>query len=232
MKRVYRVCGTVLSLVVGLGVKSALAQASDRGLGVGVGGRVGTTGVGGEVAIQVIRDHLNLRGAFNGGSISFGTTQGDVEYDTQFDLRSFLILADWHVGGGPFKLVAGAAWHGTQAEGRARPAEPVTLGGEEFTPDEVGTLRAGADYDGWGGYAGIGFGNLAAAHRGRWSASLDLGVLFSPAPELSLDAEGGLLEGDPHLRRRLDEELKDFNQNYADWLRFYPVLSLGVAFRF
>ncbi len=218
--------------VAGLGTGVAESRESDRGLGIGLGVRLGTMGVGGEMAFQVIRDRLNLRGAFNGGTFNMGTTQGDVDYDTRFQLRSGLILADWHVGGGPFKLVGGAAWHGTAVEGTAQPTKNVTLGGETFTPEQVGRLRAGADYDGWGGYVGIGFGNLAAAHRGRWAAFFDLGVMISPEPELFLESQDGVLSGSPLLRRRLQEELDDFNRNYADWLRYYPVLSLGLAFRF
>ena len=199
---------------------------------VGLGVRVGTTGIGGEVAVPLVARYLNLRVAGSGGRIGLDMKQDDVTYDSDLTLYSWLALLDWHVGGGPFKIVVGAAYNGSEIEGTATPSRPIDLGDATFTPAQVGTLRAGVDYGRLGGYLGIGFGNLALDKGGRWTASLDCGLMVCGAPDLSLESRGGTLSRSAYLQRELKRELDEFEDDYGDWLRMYPVLTLGVSVRF
>ncbi len=198
---------------------------------VGVGVRVGTTGIGGEVAVELVPEYLNLRVAGNGGALNVEVNEDDLTYDSDITLQTWLAVLDWHVGGGPFKFVLGGCYNGSQVEGTGRPNEPIEVGDVLYTPSQIGTLYASADYNTFGGYAGIGFGNIALS-GGHWTASLDLGVMFFSTPDLTLEARGGTLSNTPQVQRELDKELAKFNEDYIDWLRYYPVLTLGVAVRF
>jgi hypothetical protein len=198
---------------------------------VGVGVRAGTTGIGGEVAVELVPEYLNLRLAGNGGALTVKVNEDDATYDSDITLQTWMALLDWHVGGGPFKFVVGGCYNGSDVEGTARPTEPVKVGDITYTPAEIGSLFASAKYDSFGGYAGLGFGNLAFG-EGRWTASLDLGVMFFSEPDITLDSRGGLLSETPQVKRELKKELDNFSDDYIEWLRYYPVLSLGVAVRF
>jgi hypothetical protein len=200
--------------------------------GVGVGLRVGTTGIGGEVAVELVPDYLNFRLAGNGGYLNLEVNEDDATYDSDITLMTWMALLDWHVGGGPFKFVVGGCYNGSDADGTADPTEPIEIGDIEYTPAQIGTLVATAEYDTFGAYLGIGFGNLAMA-GGRWTASVDLGIMyFFSEPDLTLDSRGGLLSETRQVQRELEQELDDFSDDYIEWLRYYPVLSLGVAVRF
>ncbi|MFO7536017.1 MAG: hypothetical protein R6X19_10130 [Kiritimatiellia bacterium] len=198
---------------------------------VGVGVRLGTTGIGGEVAVELVEDYLNLRVAGNGGSLDVDVNEDDLTYESSVDLQTWMALLDWHVGGGPFKIVAGGCYNGSDVTGEGRPNEPIEVGDVTYTPAQIGTLFASAEYDSFGGYFGIGFGNLASS-RGRWAMSLDLGVMFFQEPDLTLESRGGLFSNSPQVKRNVQKELDDFSDDYIEWLRYYPVLSVGLAVRF
>jgi hypothetical protein len=201
------------------------------GATVGVGARFGTTGIGGEVAVELVPDYLNLRLAGNGGSLNVEVHEDDIDYDSDITIETWMLLLDWHVGGGPFKFVVGGCYNGSDVSGEAEPNEPVEVGNVLFTPAQIGTLNASAEYDTYGGYAGIGFGNIALS-GGRWTASLDLGLMFFSEPDLTLESRGGTLSDTALVKRQVQNELDEFSDDYIDWLRYYPVLSVGLAVRF
>ncbi len=196
---------------------------------VGVGVRAGTTGIGGEAAVELVPDYLNLRLAGNGASLNVNVNQDDVTYKTELSLQTWLAVMDWHVGGGPFKIVAGGCYNGSEATGTASPVNPIDVGDVTYTPAQIGKLYASAQYDCFGGYLGIGFGNLASSKSGHWSASMDLGVMFFSEPDLTLESRGGVLSNTPGVQEELQRELDKFDSDYIAWLRYYPVLTLGLA---
>ncbi len=199
---------------------------------VGLGGRIGTTGVGGEVAVELVENYLNLRVAGNVGWLDVDVDQDDVTYESELDLKTWLAVLDWHVGGGPFKIVAGGCYNGSEVSGTASPTGPIEVGDVTYTPAQIGNLFASVDYGSVGGYLGIGFGNLATSENGRWSASLDLGMMVFGEPDLTLEARDGTLSNTPGVRKQLKKELDEFEDDYISWLRYYPVITLGLAVRF
>ena len=199
---------------------------------VGVGARFGTTGFGGEVAVELVREYLNLRVAGNGAAMSVKVNQDDATYDSDINLQTWLAVLDWHVGGGPFKIVAGGCYNASQITGTATPTKSIKVGDVTYTPAQIGHLYAAADFNSPGGYLGIGFGNLADAKRGHFAASLDLGVMYFQEPDLSLESRGGVLSGTPGVNQELQKQLDDVDKNYVKWLRYYPVLTFGLAVRF
>ena len=51
------------------------------------------------------------------------------------------------------------------------------------------------------------------------------------APKLSLASTGGTLSGDPTFRNNLEQERKK-DQNDVSWANVYPVVALGLAYKF
>jgi hypothetical protein len=199
---------------------------------VGIGARFGTTGFGGEVGVELVEDYLNLRVAGNAGALDVNVDQDDVTYETELRLQTWLAVLDWHVGGGPFKIVVGGCYNATEATGTATPVNDIDVGDISYTPAQIGQLYASAEYGTVGGYLGFGFGNIASSKNGRWSASMDFGVMFFQEPDLTLESRGGTLSNTPGVQESLQKELDDFDEDYITWLRYYPVLTFGVAVRF
>ena len=112
----------------------------------------------------------------------------------------------------------------------ARLNESVEIGNTIYTPAQIGTLNGSLDIDGLSPYVGIGWGNPFGGDR-RWGFTLDFGVAFTDSPDASLTSVGGTFSADPTLLANLEKERKDIEDD-LDSFKFYPVISLGLFFRF
>ena len=61
----------------------------------GVGFKLSTLGVGGEVTGR-ITDNLNLRLGLQGLTYDYDDTYSDIDYDAELDLLTGALLADWY----------------------------------------------------------------------------------------------------------------------------------------
>jgi hypothetical protein len=215
-----------VSCLVFLGMASSRAGSGDFAIGAGAG----TMGLGVQ-AVGGLGDRVNLRALFNGGSISYEDSADDIDYDAEAEFSNAGLLLDWHPAGGGFRLSAGAVYNGNEISGTGRPTDITNIGGINFTPSQIGTLKARIDYPEWCGYAGIGFGN-AVSRDGRWTVLFDLGVAFFGEADFSLDAEGGEFSDNPLFRRQLDKEEEDIEDDFMGLMSVYPVMTLGLSFRF
>jgi hypothetical protein len=211
-------------LTLGGGGMAATAEGSGA-----IAARLSTLGVGAEV-IAPLSDRVNLRLALNHGGIEYKDTHDDIDYQVDARLRSGGAMLDWHPTGGRFRFSVGAFYNGNELDGEARPREPTTIGLFEFTPEQIGTLSADVKFAKLAGYAGIGFGNAARTDRG-WTVLFDLGVLFYSSPDFTLTADG-TLAGHPFFEANLQRERDSIEDDYVRAARVYPVVSIGLGFRF
>ena len=207
----------------------AAVAAASGGSSTALGVSVGTLGIGGDL-VQGLGDQFNLRLNGNGGRYSYKSTQRDVKYDVDLDLANAGLLLDWHPAGGEFRFTIGGFYNGNELSGEATPAKDTKIGDVEFTPAEIGTLHAKADFASAAGYAGIGFGN-AVRPGGRWTVMFDLGALFYREPDFSLTSDG-LASGIPLFQQELKKEQQKIRNDYVRQATWYPVVSLGLVFRF
>ena len=63
------------------------------------------------------------------------------------------------------------------------------------------------------------------------SVSLDLGVVFQGEPEVNLQSVGGSFSDNPLLIAEVEREEQEL-QDDADEFDLYPVISLGLSYRF
>ena len=187
-----------------------------------VGAKAGTTGLGIEATWR-LTDSVNLRGGYYAFDYDTDLEEEGVEYDGDLGLSNAALFADWHPFGGSFRLSAGGVQTGNEFKGAAEGSLDVGDG----TYD--GRLDAEVSWSGLAPYLGLGFGN--AVQGGRWSFSFDLGVMFTGSPTVRLD---GAVD-DPLLQAQFDEDLERERANLDDELsdaKYYPVVSLGIAYRF
>jgi hypothetical protein len=79
---------------------------------------------------------------------------------------------------------------------------------------------------------GVGWGN-PLADDSDWSFFLDLGIIFAGKPSLDITSTGGTLSDDPILLENIAQLKQDFRDtDEINYLKFYPVISVGLNYRF
>lgn len=190
---------------------------------VAVTARAGTGGFGGGVVVG-LTNTLNVRaeGTFFDYSSEGFELEGDFLTEASGDASLMLVsgLLDWHPGGGFFRVSLGAVYNGMEGSGQLVPLEPVEVGTRTYSPAEIGTLtvdmKPGMTLS---PYAGIGLGNAASS---RISFLLDIGALYMGSPDVQLTGTQSLAP--------MEQESDQIQQN-MEWVRFYPLISLGLSFR-
>jgi hypothetical protein len=213
---------TKLSYVIGLYALSSLTLAEAAG-GLALTAKAGTLGLGLEASTSLL-EGFNARLGYNAFSYETDQTIDDIKYDVDIDLQSLSLLLDWHPLRGGFRVSAGVLANGNDGKGSA-PVGNYTIGDIPFT--NVG-LDANVDFKSAAPYLGIGWGNAVASEKG-WGFNVDLGVMFQGSPEISLLPTGpnaGLVPESELIK----EQQKV--QDDADYFKYYPVLSVGVSYRF
>lgn len=194
-----------------------------------IGPRFGTTGLGADLAFP-LGESTRLRFIGSVGTFSYTGDMSDIEY--QMDLRTPTLggVLDWHPGGGAFRLSIGGFYSGIEATGSARPTDTVSIGDGEFSPYQVGVLDATLKYPAGMGYVGFGFGDSFKGNR--WTVSLDVGALLGPSPDFTLVSRDGALSNEPAFQAEVAREEQQVRDDVTDALQFYPVITLGLSFRF
>lgn len=190
---------------------------------LGIGGRIGTLGVGGEAAAEVT-ERIVLRGGF--GLLPL---EPNATFD---DLKVTLSLPNWYNVGvdlylnGSLRLGGGVVFKSEDLSLAGDFTSPQDIGGTTFTPEELGTLTGVIDSSDRAPYVLIGFGKHTAPGLGLF---LDLGVVFLGEPDISLGAEGGSFSDDTDpLRSALDAEAANFEAEMGTYLKLWPILSAGL----
>lgn len=210
------------------GAGAGTTQPGDNGLALALGARIGTAGAGGDLTLGC-SDTVNLRLIGQFGTYTYEDTVDEADYDIDFKFSNIGLVLDFHPGGGEFRVSAGIFHNGNDLSGRARPTDNVDLGGVDFPPQLVGTLKADVDFSPVAGYVGIGFGNAVGDRR--VTVSLDLGLLFFAAPEFDLSADGPLA-GNRFFEAQLRKEEQDIEDEFVSRAHWWPMLALGLSVRF
>ncbi len=190
-------------------------------------GSVGTEGAGLGYGYDVT-SYLNLRAEFDGIAFSHSFDSGDLRYDGRVNLYHGGLLADLFPAPSvvPFRFTAGLLIGGDNIDATANSMTGTyTLNGVTV-PTNGETIHARAKFPTVRPYLGIGFGHNPS-HRGL-SAFFDAGVAFG-RPHVDYDVPADIANAAGAQNVAAEEaEL----QNKADRLRFYPIVKIGVTYRF
>ncbi len=230
------VLATVFVVRVGVGaetprqggkVGSSLRQPDSGSAGnVGITAKVGTLGAGAEVTLG-LGDYFGLRVSGNRASWDGdkSSDEGTIAWDVE--LQTYGALLDIHPFGGGFRLSGGEMINKNKIRLHADLNEPVELNGQDYQLSDFG---GEVTFNSTAPYAGIGYGNAAGAD-GRWHFSCDFGVMFQGSPKVEAHATAS----DPAYQSAVDAALEKERaeiQDDANGFKYYPVISLGVSFRF
>lgn len=208
----------------GLALAGLLVAGPAAAEGFALGVKAGTLGAGVE-ATYGLSERFNLRFGLNGYKYEYEETASDIRYDAELDLASGAAMLDWHPFAGVFRVSLGYVRNDNRVLLTATPTGTVDIGGQDFSPAQVGTLSGEVTFEENVPYFGVGWGNAARAKR--LGFSVELGAMFQDAPEVSLSSTSA----DPMLQSRLGAEEREIEQDLENF-EIYPVVSLGLSYRF
>ena len=197
-----------------------------------IGLRAGTLGGGVELA-HAFTEKLGFRVSANGLNYSRSETRESVDYDARLKLQSGQLLLDWFPFSNNFRLSAGAMYNGNKftLDGKPSPGGTFTINGTTYSSSDVGSLNGKVDFRKAAPYVGLGYGRPVG--KGL-SLTADLGVLFQGSPRSTLSATCGAVTPAPtcaQIQSDVAAEQNKFNDDIAKY-RFFPVLSIGLAYVF
>lgn len=215
-----------------------LLPAAARAQGFALGAKAGTLGFGAELTAG-LHERLDFRLGVQGFDYSETREASDIEYDGDAEARFANAFLDWHPFGGGFRLTGGALYNDSEVRGQSLVPASGTydIGGVPVPANLVGTLAGRIEFDPIVPYAGLGWGNALQSQRSL-SFSFDLGVAFIGAGDVTLTPQipAGSPLNDPIARALLDiqleREARDIEEDLEQDYDLYPVLSIGVAYRF
>ena len=218
-------------------------QSSEGRIPIGVGVKVSTLGIGGEVAIAVSH-RSNVRFGFN--AFSYGDTfvKDGVTYKGNLDLRSaqatydMFLLKEFHVSPG----VLFYNGNNVSANASVPGGQSFTLSNTTYVSDAANPITGTGNLTVYKAAPMLllGIGNLVP--RGKhFSVSFEIGAAYQGPPRVALNLSGsacdstGLfcrsISSDPTIQSNIAAEQAKLNKSASPY-KFYPVLSFGVGYRF
>ena len=208
-----RLClASLLSFAVN-GYALAQDQASDTGVAV----RVSTLGLGLDVS-QRFGQGLQLRVNTNGFSTSRDYETNNINYAANLRLKSSGLLLDWFPFDSGLRLSTGLYYDGNQVTIKPKPGQ-----NSAFSDGKL-DFRSSAPY------LGIGYQKAL----GAFSLTGDAGVLFAGSPRVSYTVDctaNQPLVSNAQCQQAAANEASRVRDS-LDFLRYYPVLSIGLGYRF
>lgn len=218
-----------ISTVFGVSALAATAQAD-----VGIYAKGGSMGFGGGVGVG-LTDTLRLRGGYTAFKTSKDISNTDIDYSGDLKLGGAEAMLDWHPFHGTFRVTGGVVFaNRNEVTADGRPTDGTyTINGNTYLASEVGSLDGHVEFKKTAPYLGIGWGDVVDK-SGHFSFIADIGLLFQGSADATLHANCG--RAVPALEcsrlqsdiRREEKDIEDDADDYKVW----PVLSLGVAYRF
>ncbi|MGB0955510.1 MAG: hypothetical protein ACPGZP_05860 [Panacagrimonas sp.] len=231
-----------------LALSAAAANAQTERASVTVGSNIGTDGASIDMALPVT-PYVDLRLGGSFGRPEFSSTQEGIDYDATVRFSSARLVLDLKPNAGAFRITAGLYTSAPDIDLEANGQDDYEIGGRVFRADL--NLDSDVDLGGAAPYLGIGWGGTNNT-RG-WGLSADLGVMFTQSPEVSVRASGiacdatldpgcspagpegfDVNSADPRaiaFQNELERERQDL-EDKADDYRFWPVLRVGINYRF
>lgn len=207
-----------------------LAQAD-----IGIYAKGGTLGLGGGIGFG-ISEMVTARVGYTAIDIDRDIETDDVDYNGDFKLGGAEAMLDWHPFAGSFRVTGGVIFSRNKLEVDAKLNRAVEVNGVTYDAGDLADLGGDIKFKSTTPYIGIGWGNTVGK-EGNFHFIADIGVQYIGAPRVNLDAsctaQGfatdtvACLELDENVQAE-EDDLNDEAENYKWW----PVLSVGVAYRF
>lgn len=212
---------------------------------IGASFKVGVNGIGFDIATP-LGNKWNLRGGASFLGYTVDTSANGMNVSADLHLRSAVISADFFPMAGGFRLSPGIMIY----NGNHINALFHVPGGKQFDLGDGSYISSPTDPVHGTGYLDfsskvaptftIGYGNLIPRNGGHWSFPIEVGFAYIGDPKVTLDLHGtacrngtdcGPIDGDAESQADLRQEERDLASDLSP-LRFFPILNVGVGYRF
>ena len=210
-----------------LSAGSAMAQSSEPGVAVGV--TAGTSGAGLDVQIK-LGPIFTLRGSTDRLTHSADESYDGIDYNGDLTFDTVGAFIDMHPLANGL-LISGGAYLGDRDIAlAATPTGPVEIGGQTYSPGQIGTLSGAIKLSDVAPFVGIGWDDTFY-RSGRWGFRAVAGLAWSEEPEVVLTSTGGSLSNDPTFQARLRDESQQITEE-AEGYGLFPIIQVGLNYKF
>ncbi|MGV6820578.1 MAG: hypothetical protein ACWA5T_08795 [Parvularcula sp.] len=196
-------------------------------------GSLGTSGFGLHLQYK-IHERVIFRGGYSYLNYDVADENYDgVDYDISIDMNTLTGTIDFHPFANGFVISGGAIGGGDKQvslRGRFIEDQEIAIGGNIYTPEDVGVLSGQVTLDDLAPYLGIGWDGSLYSER-RINFLLRAGAMFTGTPDVALSSERGLLSDDSDFQAALSQEESNLQQE-IDSFEVFPVVNLGLSVRF
>jgi hypothetical protein len=214
--------------------------------GIAIAVKVGTAGVGFDVATPLVRRRLNLRSGasfftYNNASL----TEDNINITGSLKFQSASTMVDWFPFHGSFRISGGVGTYnntGLNATLAVPAGQSFTLGGTTYYSQPGnpiignGTFAFGANTV--APRFTIGFGNMLP-EKGHFRLITELGFQYQSSPTVVYTVSGGGCTTDvngvysncgPIPQSSVTAEQNELQTDLTD-LKFFPVFSIGLSYK-
>lgn len=208
-------------------------------------------GFGGRLAVS-LTETLNLRAGASYFSYTTNRSVSGIPFNANVRLQSEQAVVDWYPFHGAFHISPGAIFgDSNRAFGGAlvKPGNSFTLNGTNYFSGSAQPVHASGSvgFPHTAALLTIGRGNWIRHPEERggmrhWALPFEAGVAFMGNPRTALNYSGVVCSSanqqfcrnisvDPTVQANIQAERKKL-QDDANWLRYYPIISGGLIYRF
>jgi hypothetical protein len=208
-----------------------------------IGFTANTLGAGFELATPLSRS-LNLRSGINLFSFTYPFNVDNVNYNSNFRLRSSTSTIDWFPGHRSFHISPGILYsrNALNAIVSVGPGQTFELGDQSFinsVNDPVGGAATVVFPHQIAPMLMIGFGNIIPRTGRHFSIPFEIGAAYTGSPRIDVNLNGTACTTDgcvnfasnAEAQASLKQEISDINEDLKR-IPVYPIVSLGFAYRF
>lgn len=212
---------------------AALLAAASGAQAAGVGVRAGTTGVGADVAFDLMPT-LSARFGYSGLNVDRNNIDySDISYNAKAKLANTSALLDFAPLGPLFRISGGLVYAQNKVDVTGQPNGSVyVIDGKPYNSSDVGDLTGQIKgKNSVAPYLGIGFGRVSGTGINFYA---DFGVMFQGGATATLNASCGpttsaatcnaIRSGVAQEQQKLEDEVKAF--------KYWPVANIGVTIGF
>lgn len=191
--------------------------------GLAIGTKIGSLGVGYEAA-KPLTSMVDMRLGTAQGRANGSLNVAKIHYSAGFDLNTIMASIDVHPTHGGFYLNGGAVVNNNKINLSTKPNKIHSIKVGDVTVDS-GKVDADINFDAISPYAGIGYRSSIAKEKGLTFTS-EVGLLYQGKPKVDLTVSS-LDDNDPNITKEESSMQKDLAA-----MRYWPVISLGIAYNF
>lgn len=211
--------------------------------GLGVAVKAGAEGIGFDLATPVARK-FNVRGGASFFSYTHALTESGIHINPDLQFRKMGASLDWFPFNNGFRLSPGFVFY----NGNHATATAQVPGGQTFTLND--TNYTSSPSDPVHGSAEVTFGHKQAPsftvgwgnivpRTGHWSVPFEVGFEYIGPPAFVYNLAGTAcnqfgcmnVQTSPDIQANLKAEQDKLNSDISP-LRFYPILTIGIGYKF